>query len=1021
MAGTSRKKQDTGSRKKQAGTTGTKRSGTGRKKTAPAVNENSFMGTEVAIIVSFAVSVLLFLSNFGLCGAVGDFCRKVMLGIFGSMGYAAPVLLFLGTCFYMSNRGNYRAFLKMGAVAVVLLALCGLDQMMFGGGMKEGWKLSQYYVQSGAGGDGGGFAGGALVMILSSALGSVGTYLVLIVALVLGAVCITEKSLVSLVKKGSGRAYEYAREDMNRRREIHEERREERRRMREEQRVRGVDLDATNLNDVPLMREFAAGIPEGTVLAEDAGQEFQEDDRQFQTDGKDREASAGRPQNPADIFRGSIALPQYDSEADMEEAEETGQAEAKAAASDETGKRRKSRKGSPQEDTDDILKNIYVRRDTRTFEEFSGEEREIGGRHPGFTAVPAEDYGETEVPWENTDARDVYDSEVRPEPFGEPYPEAGHFDDSEQVERFYEDCEGTEPYGSAKAYYREEDLSVNGSDSEQEEGLNYDGFYIPEEPKTVVTASGKIIETDTEMVRKTIEKKRVEKKSQPEDELSLNEQIEKRAEAAKVVKKEYIVPPLNLLKKGAKNSGGFSEKEYKETAIKLQQTLSNFGVGVTVTNISCGPSVTRYELHPEQGVKVSKIVALSDDIKLNLAAADIRIEAPIPGKAAVGIEVPNKENNVVFLRELLESEDFKRHGSHMAFAVGKDIGGQVVVTDIAKMPHLLIAGATGSGKSVCINTLIMSVIYKAKPDEVKLIMIDPKVVELSVYNGIPHLLIPVVTDPKKASGALNWAVAEMTDRYNKFAKYNVRDLKGYNAKIESIKDIDDDNKPEKLPQIIIIVDELADLMMVAPGEVEDSICRLAQLARAAGIHLVIATQRPSVNVITGLIKANIPSRIAFSVSSGVDSRTIIDMNGAEKLLGKGDMLFYPSGYQKPQRVQGAFVSDQEVSRVVEFLTEQGMTADYNPEVESKISTASFAEGPSGGSDRDAYFVQAGRFIIEKEKASIGMLQRMFKIGFNRAARIMDQLAEAGVVGEEEGTKPRKVLMTMEQFENMMNE
>ncbi len=361
--------------------------------------------------------------------------------------------------------------------------------------------------------------------------------------------------------------------------------------------------------------------------------------------------------------------------------------------------------------------------------------------------------------------------------------------------------------------------------------------------------------------------------------------------------------------------------------------------------------MTRYELHPEQGVKVSKIVALSDDIKLNLAAADIRIEAPIPGKAAVGIEVPNKENNVVLLRELLESEDFKRHGSHMAFAVGKDIGGQVVVTDIAKMPHLLIAGATGSGKSVCINTLIMSVIYKAKPDEVKLIMIDPKVVELSVYNGIPHLLIPVVTDPKKASGALNWAVAEMTDRYNKFAKYNVRDLKGYNAKIESIKDIDDDNKPEKLPQIIIIVDELADLMMVAPGEVEDSICRLAQLARAAGIHLVIATQRPSVNVITGLIKANIPSRIAFSVSSGVDSRTIIDMNGAEKLLGKGDMLFYPSGYQKPQRVQGAFVSDQEVSRVVEFLTEQGMTADYNPEVESKISTASFAEGPSGGSDR----------------------------------------------------------------------
>ena len=375
---------------------------------------------------------------------------------------------------------------------------------------------------------------------------------------------------------------------------------------------------------------------------------------------------------------------------------------------------------------------------------------------------------------------------------------------------------------------------------------------------------------------------------------------------------------------------------------------------------------------------------------------------------------------MVLLRDLLESEAFKKYPSRLAFAVGKDIAGQTVVSDIAKMPHLLIAGATGSGKSVCINTLIMSVIYKAKPSEVKLIMIDPKVVELSVYNGIPHLLIPVVTDPKKASGALNWAVAEMTDRYQKFAKYGVRDLKGFNAKVESIADIDDPKKPEKLPQIIIIVDELADLMMVAPGEVEDSICRLAQLARAAGIHLVIATQRPSVNVITGVIKANIPSRIAFSVSSGVDSRTIIDMNGAEKLLGKGDMLFYPSGYQKPQRVQGAFVSDNEVSDVVGFLKQEGLTAEYSAEVESKIRSTAMDAG-FGGGERDAYFAQAGKFIIEKDKESIGMLQRMFKIGFNRAARIMDQLADAGVVGEEEGTKPRKVLMSMEQFENMMEE
>ena len=344
------------------------------------------------------------------------------------------------------------------------------------------------------------------------------------------------------------------------------------------------------------------------------------------------------------------------------------------------------------------------------------------------------------------------------------------------------------------------------------------------------------------------------------------------------------------------------------------------------------------------------------------------------------------------------------------------------MADIAKMPHLLIAGATGSGKSVCINTLIMSILYKAKPEDVKLIMIDPKVVELSVYNGIPHLFIPVVTDPKKAAGALNWGVAEMTDRYNKFAEYGVRDLKGYNQKIEALGDIDDPNKPKKLPQIVIIVDELADLMMVAPGEVEDSICRLAQLARAAGIHLIIATQRPSVNVITGLIKANMPSRIAFSVSSGVDSRTIIDMNGAEKLLGKGDMLFYPQGYQKPARVQGAFVSDEEVSDVVDFLKSQNTDASYSADMQAQMEKVQQVSSASrSGEDVDELFADAGKFIIEKDKASIGMLQRVFKIGFNRAARIMDQLSDAGVVGPEEGTKPRKILMSESEFENYLEQ
>ncbi|MBD5455982.1 MAG: DNA translocase FtsK [Lachnospiraceae bacterium] len=486
---------------------------------------------------------------------------------------------------------------------------------------------------------------------------------------------------------------------------------------------------------------------------------------------------------------------------------------------------------------------------------------------------------------------------------------------------------------------------------------------------------------------------------------------------------EYVIPPLNLLKKG-KNKSGDSTRALRETAERLRQTLQTFGVKVTITDISQGPSVTRYEMQPEQGVKVSKIVGLTDDIKLNLAATDIRIEAPIPGKAAVGIEVPNKENSAVALRDLLESNEFQKFDSNIAFAVGKDIAGKTVVADIAKMPHMLIAGATGSGKSVCINTLIMSIIYKAHPDDVKLIMVDPKVVELSVYNGIPHLLIPVVTDPKKAASALHWGVAEMDDRYRKFADFNVRDLKGYNKKVEEMKAKGDQSAPAKMPQIVIIVDELADLMMVASGEVEESICRLAQLARAAGIHLIIATQRPSVDVITGLIKANMPSRVAFSVSSSVDSRTILDMNGAEKLLGKGDMLFYPQGYSKPARVQGAFVSDNEVSDVVDFLKNQKLGNIYSEDIQEKIAnigTAGASAGSDGGQDRDEYFVEAGKFIIDKDKASIGMLQRVFKIGFNRAARIMDQLCEAGVVGEEEGTKPRKVLMSLEQFEQYIEE
>ncbi len=524
-----------------------------------------------------------------------------------------------------------------------------------------------------------------------------------------------------------------------------------------------------------------------------------------------------------------------------------------------------------------------------------------------------------------------------------------------------------------------------------------------------MTSSKHKVKSDSES------KKQVEAETQ-----NVEQQIQKSEENTKKV---YKYPSVSLLKRG-KLGAGDSDEMLRQTAAKLEETLQNFGVNVTVTNVSCGPTVTRYELQPEMGVKVSKIVGLADDIKLNLAAADIRIEAPIPGKAAVGIEVPNKEKSAVMLRDLLESEEFKKHKSKIAFAAGRDISGQVVVSDIAEMPHALIAGATGSGKSVCINTLIMSILYKASPEEVRMILIDPKVVELGIYNKIPHLLIPVVTDPKKAAGALNWAVTEMTRRYQLFAEYNVRDIVGYNKKVDLDQDIEAEIKPQKMPQIVIIVDELADLMMVAAGDVEEAICRLAQLARAAGIHLIVATQRPSVDVITGLIKANMPTRIAFSVSSGVDSRTILDSNGAEKLLGKGDMLFSSPRFTKPIRMQGAFVSDTEIEAVVDFLANSSGSADFDESITNHVNSGTLSGGNSqtGGSDeRDVYFVDAGKFVIEKDKASIGMLQRVFKIGFNRAARIMDQLAEAGVVGEEEGTKPRKVLMSTEQFEQYIEE
>ena len=537
---------------------------------------------------------------------------------------------------------------------------------------------------------------------------------------------------------------------------------------------------------------------------------------------------------------------------------------------------------------------------------------------------------------------------------------------------------------------------------------------------------GKLFNIDKE--EKLFKKNKKEEKQAPEfieDPLFKTQEKAKEDETKQVLQLEHTItvedenyefPPLTLLKEGDKKAGKGNNRALTETASKLQKTLYNFGVVAKVEHVSVGPAITRYELKPSEGVRVSKIANLADDIALNLAAKTIRIEAPIPGKQAVGIEVPNEESEVVHLRDILDTDTFKNHKSKLAFALGKDVSGEEIVTDIAKMPHVMIAGATGSGKSVCINTLIASIIYKAKPSDVKLIMVDPKIVELSVYNGIPHLMIPVVTDPKKAAGALAWAVQEMENRYTKFASKGVRDLAGYNDAVEK------EDTLGKLPHIVIIIDELADLMMVAKNDVEGAICRLAQKARAAGMHLVIATQRPSVDVITVLIKANIPSRIAFAVSSQIDSRTILDQVGAEKLLGKGDMLFFPTGAPKPVRVQGAFVSDKEVEKIVDFLKSNGETT-YRDDITEYIEKANCTdkeidEGIMDDDETDPLLNEAIQTVIETGQASTSFIQRRFKVGYARAGRIIDQMEERGIISGYQGSKPREVLMSKERWEEL---
>ena len=937
--------------------------------------EESAITNEIILIGVFALSILLFLCNFGIIGPVGNAVSHVMFGIFGMMAYVVPVLIFLGIAFGISNKGNMFAAFKIAA-AVLLILLIGVVLELIGGQVPsmEKYSVELLYTVSADSKAGGGVLAGSLAYLLNHFMGMVGAVLLVIVLAIICLVVITEKSFVSGVRVGGRKVYESAREETRVRKERAQKRKEELEAKREEEyRLREEEKARKDAEKILRMDKRVSGVMIDTTLAGQNGGPAEELPARTRNDiheitvedlaaeKKEAVKVAPKADNIIDFDRIQIHTA---SQMTLEENDKFGEGMPAETAPEPDPLAQTYRNSDVFSDMKEVspihitVKPAGEARSTIFDAPLPDKEEPAGGEL--YDQVPEQEI----LPWEEPDSGEPLLQEAMAPAAGMERPKASL-------------PEGRDRFAGGKA-----------------PGVYDTGKPAGQAAMDEMRKEGAAAVTHTEAPKK---------------------------------ERPYHFPPLSLLQKpGSKNTGD-GVKELKNTAAKLQQTLATFGVKVTITDISQGPSVTRYELQPEQGVKVSKILGLADDIKLNLAAMDIRIEAPIPGKAAIGIEVPNKENTMVALRELMESKEFRDFPSKLSFAVGKDIGGKVVVSDIAKMPHMLIAGSTGSGKSVCINTLIMSILYKARPDEVKLILVDPKVVELSVYNGIPHLLIPVVTDPKQASAALHWGVAEMTDRYQKFADHNVRDLKGYNKKVEEQRAKGDPTAPDKLPQIVIIVDELADLMMVSPGEVEESICRLAQLARAAGIHLIIATQRPSVDVITGLIKANMPSRVAFAVSSGVDSRTILDMNGAEKLLGKGDMLFYPQGYSKPARIQGAFVSDGEVSDVVDFLKNQVIGNVYDDQIVEKVKTMESAGGGAGGAsggggpERDAYFEEAGKFIIDKDKASIGMLQRVFKIGFNRAARIMDQLAEAGVVGEEEGTKPRKVLMSPEQFEQYIEE
>ena len=999
------------------GSTTTRKKGTTQKNSAQRNytqrDEGIPMSNEITLVVSFGLVVLMMFSNFGHCGMIGKWLASFFFGIFGCAQFVMPVFFFLGVTILIANDYSTLAMKKCGAGFIILMEVSALSQLLYKGASITVHDLFSLAINNHVTG---GIIGGGIALLLKGGFGTAGAMVILFCIFLLSCILLTQRSFVSFFKK------------------IVKDMKTSREEWKKAAQQKQLEREAAATEDIliNLDEEETPDRTKSFLKMKNGKKKTTEKRRTEQCEEKVKELEERRSQKES-------AREKTDKTEQKKNLQDLKVNVPLFTSSDEVKRK-------------DCVKELHPR--IYPFTEEDGKTEPFQGKLDFSAFTFPDEIKESASSFEEEKNQKEKEEDV----YEAPHKAKGGFHTSlpEEIKISGLKTSVKEPVEnivSEADAILEEDISVNLPDFSQStmeaERINDEE---KDKEKDKETTECKLIDSETanveamtnEVVDINNEAADNEENASEISNISDNEVIESEAKDNEIISnetvvkeikakeaavpdrkkaegKDYIFPPVTLLIKEQQTQSSGYEQYLKETALKLQQTLESFGVNVTITDISCGPSVTRYEMFPEQGTKVSKILSLTDDIKLNLAASDIRIEAPIPGKAAIGIEIPNKHNQTVHFRDRIESSTFKNFKSRLAFAVGKDIGGKTVVTDLAKMPHLLIAGATGSGKSVCINTLIMSILYKASPEEVKLIMVDPKMVELSIYNGIPHLLIPVVTDPKKASGALNWAVAEMTNRYKKFTETGVRNIEGYNKKVKELQksgEIDPETI-KKMPQIVIIIDELADLMMVAPGEVEDAIVRLSQLARAAGIHLVIATQRPSVNVITGLIKANVPSRIAFSVSSGVDSRTIIDMNGAEKLLGKGDMLFYPAGYSKPVRVQGAFISDSEISDVVEFLKENEDIAVYDTEVtekiENKLNSAAISQ------EKDEYFEAAARFVIEKDKASIGMIQRMFKVGFNRAARIVDQLADAGIVGPEEGTKPRKVLMSSEQLEAYFEE